>query len=97
MLTKLQASILDAAAKLVRPGGRLIYATCSLLEEENEAITRGFLSVHPDFEVMHATEIFIRQSVMVPEGMPEDGSLRLLTHRHGTDGFYAMAMRRKTD
>ncbi|HEY3859371.1 MAG TPA: methyltransferase domain-containing protein [Gammaproteobacteria bacterium] len=97
MLTKLQASILDAAAKLVRPGGRLVYATCSLLEEENEAITRTFLSSHPDFEVMHATEIFIRQGVTVPEGMPEDGSLRLLTHRHGTDGFYALAMRRKTD
>jgi 16S rRNA (cytosine967-C5)-methyltransferase len=95
-LTRLQASILSAAAKLVRPGGRLVYATCSFLEEENQAVTRAFLEAHPDFEVMHASEIFIRQGVTAPEGMPADGSLGLLTHRHGTDCFYALAMRRKT-
>jgi 16S rRNA (cytosine967-C5)-methyltransferase len=93
-LTRLQASILGAAAKLVRPGGRLVYATCSFLEEENGAITRAFLEAHPDFQVMQATEIFIRQGVTVPEGMPADGSLKLLTHRHGTDCFYALALRR---
>jgi 16S rRNA (cytosine967-C5)-methyltransferase len=94
-LTRLQASILGAAAKLVRPGGRLVYATCSFLEEENGAITRAFLETHPDFQVMQATEIFIRQGVTAPEGMPADGSLRLLTHRHGTDCFYALALRRR--
>jgi len=96
MLTKLQASILEAAARLVKPGGRLVYATCSLLAEENEAITGAFIKAHPEFEVMQASGILERQGAGIPEGLPEDGALRLLTHRHGTDGFYALTMRRKT-
>ncbi|HEY3644752.1 MAG TPA: RsmB/NOP family class I SAM-dependent RNA methyltransferase [Gammaproteobacteria bacterium] len=95
MLTKLQASILAAASDLVRPGGRLIYATCSLLEEENGAITAAFLAQHPEFRVAQATQILERQGVGLPEGMPADGSLNLLTHKHGTDCFYALAMQRK--
>ncbi len=94
-LVKLQASILEAAAKLVKPGGRLVYATCSLLEEENGAITAAFLGAHPEFQVMPAAEILARQGVIVPEGLGADGALRLLTQRHGTDGFYALAMKRK--
>lgn len=94
MLTKLQASILEAAAKLVKPGGRLVYATCSLLDEENSAITAAFLAKHPEFQMLPASEILLRQDVKLPDGMPADGSLRLLTHRHGTDCFYALAMRR---
>jgi 16S rRNA (cytosine967-C5)-methyltransferase len=94
MLTKLQASILDAASDLVRPGGRLVYATCSLLDEENSAIAAAFLAKHADFTVMQASQILERQGATVPEDMPPDGSLRLLTHRHGTDCFYAKAWRR---
>lgn len=94
-LVRLQASILEAAAKLVKPGGRLVYATCSLLEEENGAITAAFLSAHPEFEMIPATDILSRQGVTVPEGLRPDGALRLLTQRHGTDGFYALAMKRK--
>ena len=96
MLTRTQVSILEAASRLVKPGGRLVYATCSLLQEENEAITDAFLSNHPEFQVLPAAEILARQGMTVPEGSGEDGALRLLTHRHGTDGFYALAMRRKT-
>ncbi|HEX2668458.1 MAG TPA: RsmB/NOP family class I SAM-dependent RNA methyltransferase, partial [Gammaproteobacteria bacterium] len=96
MLTKLQASILEAAARLVKPSGRLVYATCSLLEEENGAITAAFLAAHPEFEVMQAAQVLERQGAIVPEGMPADGSLRLLTDKHGTDCFFALAMRRKT-
>ena len=94
MLTKLQASILEQAAKLVKPGGRLVYATCSLLDEENSAITAAFLAQHPEFEAVPASEILARQGAKVPDGMPLDGSLELLTHRHGTDCFYALTMRR---
>ena len=94
-LTRLQASILESAAKLVKTGGRLVYATCSLLEEENGTITAAFLSAHPEFEVIPATDILLRQGVQLPEAMPGDGSLMLLTHKHGTDCFYALAMRRK--
>jgi 16S rRNA (cytosine967-C5)-methyltransferase len=96
MLTKLQASILESAYRLVRPGGRLVYATCSLLEEENGAITAAFLAKHPEFEAVSAAEILARQGGRAPEGMPADGSLALLTHRHGTDCFYALAMQRRT-
>ena len=95
LLTQAQASILEAAARLVKPGGRLVYASCSLLQEENDAITAAFLAGHPEFAVIPAAEILERQGVMVPEGLGADGALRLLTHRHGTDGFYAVAMRRK--
>lgn len=95
MLTKLQAGILEAASRLVKPGGRLVYATCSLLDEENAAITAAFLAKHLEFEVVKASEILGRQGVKLPEGMPADGSLRLLTHKHGTDCFYALAMRRR--
>ncbi|HSN17189.1 MAG TPA: RsmB/NOP family class I SAM-dependent RNA methyltransferase [Gammaproteobacteria bacterium] len=94
MLTRLQASILEAASKLVKPGGRLVYATCSLLDEENSAITSAFLAKHPEFQVMQASQILERQGAKVPEGLGGDGALRLLTHKHGTDGFYALAMRR---
>jgi 16S rRNA (cytosine967-C5)-methyltransferase len=79
----------------VRPGGRLVYATCSLLEEENGAITAAFLAKHPEFEVIAASEILARQGGALPEDMQADGSLKLLTHKHGTDCFYALAMQRK--
>ena len=95
LLTRTQASILAAASLLVKPGGRLIYATCSLLEEENGAITQAFLQGHPEFQVLPAAEILSRQSVPLPDGLESDGALRLLTHRHGTDSFYALAMQRK--
>jgi len=95
MLTRAQASILEAVSGMVKPGGRLVYATCSLLDEENGAITAAFLARHPEFEVMPAAEILARVGVNLPEDMPADGSLKLLTHRHGTDCFYALAMRRK--
>ncbi|HEV2111290.1 MAG TPA: RsmB/NOP family class I SAM-dependent RNA methyltransferase [Gammaproteobacteria bacterium] len=96
LLATTQASILEAAAKLVKAGGRLIYATCSLLREENEAITEAFLAAHPEFQAIPAAEILGRQGVTVPEGQGADGALRLLPHRHGTDGFYALTMRRRT-
>lgn len=95
MLTKLQAGILESVCRLVRPGGRLVYATCSLLEEENGAITTAFLTGHPEFQVVPVAEILERQGAKTPEDMPADGSLKLLTHKHGTDCFYALAMQRK--
>ena len=96
MLREVQHSILEAASNLVKPGGRLVYGTCSLLDEENGAVTGAFLAAHPEFGVMQAPQILERQGVKLPEGMPADGSLKLLTHKHGTDCFYALAMRRDT-
>lgn len=90
-LTMKQASILAAAAKLLKPGGRLVYATCSLLPEENECIVEAFLAAHPQFARHSATEILAAQGIGVE--MPGD-DLHLLPHRHGTDGFYAAVLER---
>jgi 16S rRNA (cytosine967-C5)-methyltransferase len=89
-LTVKQAAILDAAATLVRPGGRLVYATCSLLSAENDEIVAAFLEKHPDFSLLPASAVLGKQ------GIACDGDvLRLLPHKHNTDGFFAAAMERK--
>ncbi|HLW73932.1 MAG TPA: RsmB/NOP family class I SAM-dependent RNA methyltransferase, partial [Gammaproteobacteria bacterium] len=75
MLKQTQASILEAASRLVKPGGRLVYATCSLLEEENRAIAGAFLAAHPEFEVIPAADILKRQGVTLADGYGDDGSL----------------------
>lgn len=90
-LTDTQQRILTAAAGLLKPGGRLVYATCSLLREENDAIVEKFLAAHPGFNVIPAGEILARRHV--PLAM-EDTALRLYPHRHRTDGFYAIALER---
>ncbi len=85
-----QAAILDAAARLVRPGGRVVYATCSLLTAENEAVVDAFLAGHPDFTLAPASEALARHGIVL-----EGDSLRLLPHRHNTDGFFAAILDRK--
>jgi 16S rRNA (cytosine967-C5)-methyltransferase len=85
-----QTKILDAAAKLVKSGGRLVYATCSLLREENEAIVELFLANHPEYKQLNAAEILAQQQVALDTG----AALRLLPHVHGTDGFFAAAFER---
>jgi 16S rRNA (cytosine967-C5)-methyltransferase len=86
-----QAAILAAAATLVRPGGRLVYATCSLLQEENDDVVSAFLAAHPDFAPLNAAEILSRQGI----ALGDEDALRLLPHVHGSDGFFAVAMERK--
>ena len=85
-----QAAILAAAAKLVRPGGRLVYATCSILAEENEAIVDAFLAAHPGFRRLSARELLSAQGIAIDCG--ED--MRLAPQTHGTDGFYAAVLER---
>ena len=80
-----QSNILARAAKLVKAGGRLIYGTCSLLRDENEAIAGAFLSAHPDFKLVPANEILAQQQISLDTGE----YLKLLPHLHGTDGFFA--------
>jgi 16S rRNA (cytosine967-C5)-methyltransferase len=87
-----QRAILASAASLVKPGGRLVYGTCSLLSEENEDIVREFLAAHPDFHIVKAAEVLERQGVKVPAS---DEYLRLQPHVHDTDGFFAAVMERK--
>jgi 16S rRNA (cytosine967-C5)-methyltransferase len=88
-LTAAQARILAAAATLVKPGGRLVYVTCSVLAEENEAIVESFRAAHPEFVLIPAAEILARRHIPL---VPEDAYLRLLPHRHGTDGFFAAVL-----
>ncbi|HLU77735.1 MAG TPA: RsmB/NOP family class I SAM-dependent RNA methyltransferase [Burkholderiales bacterium] len=91
-----QASILAAAARLVKAGGRLVYATCSFLPEENEEIVADFLATHPSFELVRASVLLESQLEEVPAQPDADGFLRLVPNLHGTDGFYAAALVRKS-
>lgn len=86
-----QAGILDLTAPLVRKGGRLIYATCSLLLEENEGQVSSFLARHPDFAVVPLAVAW--NGVSAPPPCP--GPFLFLTpHRHATDGFFAAVLER---
>ncbi len=85
-----QTAILAAAATLVRPGGRLVYATCSLLTAENEAVVQDFLAKHPDFCLRPASEILAKQGITLDGEM-----LRLLPHLHDTDAFFASVLERQ--
>lgn len=94
-LAELQGRILASAARLVKPGGRLVYATCSLLEEENEAVARAFTAAHRDFVPAAAEELLARAGVEGAEGLCSGGYLRLWPHLHGTDGFFAAVWNKK--
>ena len=99
-LAQTQSAILASASTLVKPGGRLVYATCSLLRKENEEVVSNFLAAHPDFNPLPVAEILTRRQVLLPAEtfLSQEFLLRLLPHRHRTDGFFAVAMeRRKSD
>lgn len=87
-----QRSILASAARLIKAGGRLVYATCSLLEQENEAIVREFLTTHPDFILQPMSEVMTEQKLPLQMG----DFLQMLPHRQHTDGFFAAVLERKT-
>lgn len=86
---ELQARILASAARLVKPGGRLVYATCSLLPEENEVVAQAFLAAHRDFKPLDAEELLRHAGVEQAQTLCYEGKLRLWPHLHGTDGFFA--------
>lgn len=90
-LNEKQASILDSAARLVKAGGRLVYATCSILDEENEGIVSHFLNTHPDFELLPVSHVLAEQKIAMEMG----DYLKLYPHLHQTDGFFAAVLQRK--
>ncbi|MFZ5791797.1 MAG: RsmB/NOP family class I SAM-dependent RNA methyltransferase [Pseudomonadota bacterium] len=93
-LIALQARILESACRLVKPGGRLVYATCSLLTAENEAQVERFLGAHPGFAPLPVPAVWA-QAVGTP--CPVEGPwLRLTPARHGTDGFFAAILERRS-
>lgn len=90
----LQQRIVAAAARLVRPGGSLVYATCSLLREENEDVAAAFTAHHPDFALQPAAERLAAARVPQPQALVQGPYLRLWPHRHGCDGFFAAVWQR---
>jgi len=90
-LTVKQRAILDAAATLVKPGGRLVYATCSLLPEENRRIVEQFLDAHPEFGVVTSRDVLNEQKI----GLDCGPFLELRPDLHDTDAFFAAAMKRR--
>ena len=92
-LNEKQASILAGAARLVKPGGRLVYATCSILDEENEAIVEQFLAARDDFQLVPMKDVLAEQKI----ALDMDAYLKLLPNRHQTDGFFAAVLERKTN
>ena len=90
-----QTAILDSAARLVKSGGRLVYATCSLMREENEGIAEAFGAAHPDFLPLSALDALTAAHAGRPEELVQDGYLRLWPHKHATDGFFAAVWQRR--
>ena len=90
-LTALQARILASASRCVAPGGRLVYATCSVLVEENQAQAERFLAEHPDFVLLDAAQLLAARTPLQLEGP----YLNLRPDVHGTDGFFAAVFERR--
>lgn len=93
-MTVKQAAILQSAARLLKSGGRLVYATCSVLPQENEAIAEAFSQANPDFAALDTGEILSGLKVDGASTLCSGGEngqkyLRLWPHRHQTDGFFA--------
>jgi 16S rRNA (cytosine967-C5)-methyltransferase len=90
----LQAEILDSACRLAKPGGRLVYVTCSLLPEENEAQVARFLAAHDDFHPLPLTTLWPQLlQATAPSGLGE--TLTLSPETDGTDGFFVAVLERK--
>jgi 16S rRNA (cytosine967-C5)-methyltransferase len=93
-LTATQTAILQSAARLLKPGGRLVYATCSMMVQENEAIAQAFTEANHDFTPMDAGDILTGLKLADATRLCSGGDnglryLRLWPHRHQTDGFFA--------
>jgi len=86
-----QLAILTSAARLVKAGGRLVYATCSLLREENEDVVAHFLSAQPGFELVPMKDVLAEQKI----ALEMEDYLKLLPHIHQTDGFFAAVLAKK--
>ncbi|HSN80126.1 MAG TPA: RsmB/NOP family class I SAM-dependent RNA methyltransferase [Rhodoferax sp.] len=99
-MTVKQTAILQSAARLVKSGGRLVYATCSVLPQENEAIALAFSEANPDFVPLDVGEVLVGLKVdnaasLCSGGDNQQRFLRLWPHRHQTDGFFAAVWQRR--
>ncbi|MCC6847637.1 MAG: 16S rRNA (cytosine(967)-C(5))-methyltransferase RsmB [Deltaproteobacteria bacterium] len=90
-LATTQRRILDAVTPLLRPGGAIVYSTCTLTDEENAGVVDRWLAAHPTLRRERADEIVPPTARTLVD---DDGALRTLPHRHGLDGFFAVRARR---
>ncbi|MDP1955313.1 MAG: RsmB/NOP family class I SAM-dependent RNA methyltransferase [Polaromonas sp.] len=88
-LTAKQTAILQSASRLLKPGGRLVYATCSILREENEAIAEAFSAANKEFQPLEAGPLLTHLGVEAADTLCRGPYLRLWPHLHHTDGFFA--------
>ena len=95
-INAIQKSVLASAAKLVKKGGRLVYATCSLLKRENQDVVEAFLAVNPGWRLVPVKEVFEQQGIHFGSGQLErfEGYMQLLPHVNNTDGFFAAVLER---
>lgn len=93
-LVQEQRQILDRAARLVKVGGRLIYATCALLKEENEDQVAHFLSTHVGFAQLPVADVWA--ATIGGTAPSQEPSLRLSPAQHGTDGFFVAVLERRS-
>jgi 16S rRNA (cytosine967-C5)-methyltransferase len=89
-----QQAILASAARMLKPGGRLVYATCSLLRAENEGVAEQFGQAHPDFQALDPAAC-LPDELTDRAALCQAGYLRLWPHRHRTDGFFAAVWQRR--
>ncbi|MEN9586713.1 MAG: hypothetical protein RIT15_288 [Pseudomonadota bacterium] len=94
-LTIKQTNILQSASRLVKSGGRLVYATCSVLPEENERIAEAFSAANPEFKLLPAQAVLTDLSIPNADTLCRGGYLRLWPQTHQTDGFFAAVWQRQ--
>jgi 16S rRNA (cytosine967-C5)-methyltransferase len=90
-----QQKVLRAASRLVKPGGRLVYATCSLLAEENQQVVERFVADQPQFVPLPVADILRPQGISVPGLQDTAPFFVMLPHLHATDGFFAAVLQRR--
>ena len=99
-MTVKQTAILQSASKLLKSGGRLVYATCSVLPAENESIADAFTAANSEFTPLDVGDVLTHLKVVDASKLCSGGEnglkhLRLWPHRHGTDGFFAAIWQKK--